>query len=45
MSVPTFTDADVTAIEDCVDRGYNRGSCSGFGTDNRTAIACMTNLP
>lgn len=45
MSVPTFTDADVTAIEACVDRGDNRGSCPGSGTDNRTAIACMTNLP
>ena len=45
MSIPTFTDADVAAIEACVDRGDNRGSCPGSGGDNRTAIACMTDLP
>lgn len=45
MSVPTFTDADVTAIEACVDRGDNRGTCPGSGADNRAAIACMTDLP
>ena len=45
MSVPTFTDADVTAIEACVDRGDNRGACPGSGADNRAAIACMTDLP
>ena len=45
MSVPTFTDADVEVVEACVDRGDNRGSCPGSGADNRTAIACMTDLP
>jgi hypothetical protein len=45
MSIPTLTDADVEAVEACVDRGDNRGSCPGSGADNRTAIACMTELP
>ena len=45
MSIPTFTDADVTASEACADRGDNRGVCPGSGADNRTAIACMTDLP
>lgn len=45
MSVPTFTAADVTAIETCVDRGDDRGACPGSGSDNRAAIACMTDLP
>ena len=45
MSIPTFTAGDVAAIEACVDRGDNRGACPGSGADNRTAIACMTELP
>ncbi len=44
LTIPTFTDADVAAIERCVDRGNNRGACPGSGVDNRTSIACMTNL-
>ncbi len=45
MSIPTFADANVEAVEACVDRGDNRGSCPGSGADNLTAIACMTDLP
>lgn len=44
MTTPTFTDADVTAIETCVDRGGARGACPGSGADNRAAIACMSDL-
>lgn len=45
MSIPTFTDGDVSAIEACVDRGDNRGACPAGAAYNRVAIACMTDLP
>lgn len=44
-STPTFTEADVAAIEACADRFDNRGECPGSTADNTTAIDCMTGLP